>query len=218
MGQRRIERTCLMTVNIEAGNVPVGGCIPWLSPIIGSPQPALPPGWEYADGGAVTTAGSSLFGVNKPPLMATVENPGVVKRFIRGASTNVTYGGGTALVQVGVDTHAHGGTTNSAGTHSHGIGSHTHPITADGTHSHGGNSGVNNLTTPTGAHTAGPFLFPFDGHTHTISGDGNHSHGGNTQSSSGSTDSTGSHAHAFGTGAGSNVPATVEMAWIIRVL
>ena len=195
------------------GVIPIGGCIPYDPPTTGAPQPPLPFGWEYADGGTVTTVDSLKFGQTKPALMATVENPGTTKKFLRGADTTSPYGGGT-LTTGGADTHGHTGGTSADGSHSHTAPAHTHPVTtttsSTGSHTHtatvpGAGLGIS-LDAVVGATTnaAG---------THSHTGSGTASSGGG-----GGTSSAGTHGHGIGTTADSNTPAFVEMAWIIRVL
>jgi hypothetical protein len=206
------------------GIVPIGGCIPWAPAIAGSPQPELPMGWEYADGGTVTTAGSPKFGQTKPALMRTVESPGATQGFIRGADTTVTYGGPTAHVSGGTNTHAHN--TNSSGSHDHGGntssgGDHSHSInvtgntSSAGAHTHNtqesgptGNNSVNTAPAAGSVQSAGA-------HTHSVNVSGNSANAG-SHSHIINTNSAGSHNHGINNT--STLPTYVEMAWIIRVL
>ena len=192
--------TALGTV-ASAGTIPIGGIIPWMSPVLGAPQPTPPTGYEYCDGTAVATMGSPLLGVNKPALMKTVASPGVTQRFIRGGNTNVAYGGATPLAYSGNDSHSHSGSTDSQGNHSHNVGPHTHTIGVD-SHTHSGTGGaIFNNGFPAGALT-----------THL------HDHGGSTGSSSPTTDFQGNHGHNLNVNSSGNVPSCVELAYIIRVL
>lgn len=203
---------------IPAGNLPVGACVPWLSPTAGSPQPTPPTGFEYCDGTAVSTIGSPIIGLNKPSLMKTVAAPSIQQRFVRGADTTTPYGGATALVTGGNDLHNHTGNTSTDGTHSHtsaahvhGLNNHTHSISNDGAHTHTtGSAG--------GAITSGGTVFT------NSSGDHNHTavtgaSAGNTASTTPSdTGSSGSHSHTLSVSNGSTQPYFVELAWIIRVI
>jgi len=184
----------------SAGSIPIGGIIPWMAPTVGAPQPAAPTGFEYCDGTVVATAGP-MFGLTKPTLMKTVAAPGVTQRMVRGGNTNVAYGGATALVLGGADTHTHTGVTGSAGNHSHNVNGHTHPIATDGDHTHAvvGGGTVNNFS-PLG----------------TLANAGSHSHGGNTSSGTSTTDSEPNHSHSLSPNSSANIPSYVELAWIIR--
>tara|TARA_R100001244_G_scaffold25113_4_gene25553 strand:+ start:13103 stop:13672 length:570 start_codon:yes stop_codon:yes gene_type:complete len=181
------------------GEIPVGACIPWMSPTLGAPQPDLPAGWEYADGGAVSTLGSLILGLNKPALMKTVENTGTTASFIKGADTGTAYGGATALVSGGASTHTHTGNTSTDGSHAHTGAVASGGATTSSTES--SNQGALDLSSITGGsdtvalshdHTVGS-------HVHAISSDGDHN-------------------HTLNIVAGSSQPPFVEMAWIIRVL
>ena len=191
----------------SAGSIPIGGIIPWMAPTVGAPQPAAPTGFEYCDGTVVATAGP-MFGFTKPSLMKTVAAPGVTQRMVRGGNTNVAYGGATALVLGGADTHTHTGVTGNAGNHSHNVNGHTHPIATQGA------SNTGYATTegvPTGA------FFTYDGvpgsHRHVVSA---HDHGGNTSSGTGTTNAAPDHSHSLSPNSSANIPSYVEMAWIIR--
>ena len=200
------------------GIVPIGGCIPWDPAVVGSPEPTLPAGWEYCDGGTVTTVGSPKFGQTKPALMRTVANPGVTPRFIRGADTTSAYGGGTALTTGGSATHTHteqgaGGFTPSG------------TIGGDGSHSHSGNTGSVSLTNSGETNNFSPAGFAAGAqtvalnHTHTISPNP-HTHtisvSGGTHSHTFSGNSVSNHTHTIDPANGE--PPYVDMAWIMRVL
>jgi hypothetical protein len=205
---------------IPAGaGVPVGGIIPWLSPIAGAPEPTPPTGFEYCDGGLVTTGGSPLLGFTKPAYMNTVANPTAGQRVPRGADTNAAPYGGIANppVSAGADAHTHSGTSDP-GTHSHSMSghthsqsSHTHTISSQGNHTHQAGSGGTNL--------AGGF----GGISYVDAGA--HSHGGNTGGPSvantGSpsvVNTVGDGAHTHTVNSGGQAPAHVAIAFIIRVL
>jgi len=203
---------------IPAGaGVPVGGIIPWLSPTAGSPEPTPPTGFEYCDGGLVTTVGSPLLGFTKPALMATVANPGAGQRVLRGADTSaVPYGGiANPLVSGGADTHTHAGTSDpgnhdhSLSAHTHSMSSHSHSIPSQGNHTHNG---------------AGILLAGGWGGISYVDA-GAHTHGGTTgipsvaSTGSPSTVNTGVEgAHTHTVNAGGQAPANVAVAIIIRVL
>lgn len=201
--------------------VPIGGIIAWMSPSAGAPEPTPPTGFEYCDGTAVSTVGSTLFGLNKPELMRTVAAPAAQQRFPRGADTTSTYGGATAFVTGGNDVHNHTGGTDSQGSHNHSMQSHTHSmqnhthsITNDGSHTHGRGAG------------------PVDGFDPNLFGNitasaGTHNHGGNTGTPStantgapntSNTGSAGSHSHGLTINNSSTTPFFVQLAWIIRVI
>lgn len=206
-------------INTPIGKIPVGGCLPWMSPTAGSPQPDPPVGWEYADGGTVSTVGSLLFGLTKPALMRTVENPGATPRFVRGADTTATYGGATAFNTGGVATHTH--SIQADGDHTH-----TGNTDSQGAHAHGGavNSGGATTTSTESSNQGGLDLSLITGgsdtvalsHDHTV---GNHLHAINSDGSHTHTltlNTTGSHTHTADIT--NNEPPYVDMAWIIRVL
>lgn len=192
----------------SAGSVPIGGIIPWMSPTLGAPQPAAPTGFEYCDGTVVSTPGP-MFGFTKPALMKSVAAPGVTQRMVRGGNTNVAYGGATALVIGGADTHTHTGTTDLAGSHSHSVNNHTHPIPSQPAN----NTGYAVDTGP----TASGVFFRYDGspgsHRHVVSA---HDHGGNTSNGTATTAAVAAHLHNLTPNASANIPSFVELAWIIR--
>lgn len=186
------------SINI-IGQIPIGGCIPWMAPSVGGPQPELPAGWEYADGGEVSTVGSSILGLTKPSLMRTVENPGATQNFIMGADTTSTYGGATAFDFGGSATHTHTGGTDTVGAHAHGGSVAAGGATTTSTES--SNQGALDLSLITGGSDTVALS-----HSHTV---GNHLHGIN---------SDGDHDHVVTVDAGGSLPPYISMAWIIRVL
>ena len=195
----------------SAGSIPIGGIIPWMAPTVGAPQPAAPTGFEYCDGTVVATAGP-MFGLTKPTLMRTVAAPGVTQRMVRGGNTSVAYGGATALVLGGADTHTHTGATGSAGSHNHNVNGHTHPIASDGLHNHGVFTGAANIIGGGGSPYGGAVSY----HNHDIATDGGHTHGGNTSSGTSATDFAAAHTHTLSPNSSANIPSYVELAWIIR--
>lgn len=192
----------------SAGAIPIGGIIPWMSPTLGAPQPSPPSGYEYCDGTAVSTVGSPLFGFNKPALMKTVAAPGVTQRTIRGGNTNVAYGGATALVTGGSDTHNHTGNTDTQGSHQHQVDSHSHTIATDGSHRH--------IADAANPFFGGSFQYTAPGGVTAYAG--SHTHGGATGNTTPNTNSGGSHNHLLSINGSSNLPSYVELAYIIRVL
>lgn len=200
--------------------VPLGGCIPWLSPTVGSPEPTPPIGFEYCDGGLVTTGGSSLLGLAKPALMTTVDNPGASKRFVRGADTTVTYGGATALVTGGADTHIHTGSMTTTGDHNHQMQNHTHSLQ---NHTHTVNiistDDINRVVFSPGSTHRTDALNGDENHQHTVVGNtGVPSVADTGAPSNNDTTNTGDHTHVLTVDPEDTTPAFVELAWIIRVL
>lgn len=199
--------------------VPIGGIIAWMSPSAGAPEPTPPSGYEYCDGTAISTVGSTMLGLTKPSLMRTVAAPAAQQRFIRGADTSVTYGGGTAFVNGGNDQHTHTGNTDSQGSHSHSMQSHTHSlnnhthsVSSDGAHTHDTGGAGGNIP-------GAGFLF--------TNSAGSHSHGGATGTpstansgapSTANTDFQGTHSHGLTINNGSTTPYYTQLAWIIRVI
>lgn len=203
---------------LGASAIPIGVCLPWMSPSLGAPEPTPPSGFEYCDGTAVTTVGSPILGATKPALMRTVAAPAATQRVLRGANTTAVYGGATALVTGGGDTHTHTGSTDVQGAHVHNMSSHTHSIahthtiSSDGAHVHDAGAGGGTLT-------GGGAVF--------TNSTGSHNHSGVTGAaspatsgvpSSANTSSDGAHSHAPTINAGSTLPAYIELAWIIRVI
>ena len=198
--------------------VPIGGIIAWMAPTVGAPEPTPPTGYEYCDGTAISTVGSTMLGFSKPTLMRTVAAPAAAQQFVRGADTTTAYGGATAFIAAGADTHTHTGTTDSTGSHAHNMNSHTHStahnhtISTDGGH-------VHDEGTLGGTISGAGSVF--------TTNDGSHNHSGVTGSASPATSGTpsvantsnaGTHSHSLNVNAGSTLPAYVEIAWIIRVL
>lgn len=181
--------------------IPLGGIIDWWPTAAGSPQPTPPAGYEYCDGTAVTTVGSLFLGFTKPDLMTTTA--GGTQRVVRGADTTVAYGGPTAFVTGGADTHSHSGPTGGGGAHTHTVNSHTHSVSSDGAHTHA---------------TAGGGPKQLFGGLEELVSAGAHSHTGSTGAVSPGTDATGDHTHTLTTTADNNIPAFQELAKIVRVL
>lgn len=200
--------------------IPVGGCFPWMSPVLGSPEPAPPTGFEYCDGGNVVTAGSSLLGRAKPALMATVANPGTAKTFVRGGDTTVAYGGVTSFVSGGSDTHTHTGTNANAGAHDHDMQNHTHAMQS---HTHSVNivstNDINRTVFSPGATHRTDGLNGDENHQHSLIGTtGTPSVSDTGAPSNNTTTSAGDHTHVLTVDSASGLPAFVELAWLIRVL
>jgi len=208
---------------LGGGNTPIGGIIMWQNPSAAAPNPTPPTGFEYCDGTAVTTVGSTMLGQNKPNLMLT--SGGGAKGFPRGADVTVNYGSGTALVSGGADTHTH--STDSPGDHAHTMSSHTHQMAAHthgtnsaGSHDHGGNTSGAVQDISSGSQYNGGVFY----HRHQITSSGSHDHGSTQAASPTATDgpstsntgNAGSHTHTALSE--SNVPVFVELAYIIRVI
>lgn len=198
-------------VGLAQATVPIGGILAYWPPVVGAPLPAAPTGFEYCDGGNVTTAGSPHFGRAKPALMRSPTNPATPLRIIRGVDASATpFGGATAIGTGGSDSHTHNlnshnhggsvsGNTGSGGTHSHtvpntgnAIVGSDHPTTLDPGLAFG-------FPSPTKEHShAVPSTSTTPDHTHTI--------GGTIPNDSSSTSST------------TDIPAYSSLAFIVRVL
>lgn len=206
--------------SLGAGNLPIGGIVAWLSATAGSPLPSAPSGFEYCDGGNVSTSGSPILGYAKPALMKTA-SAGTTLRVLRGVDgTTGTYGGsGNPLSTGGADTHSHttlghlhaaslGGGTSGGTT---GGGPHTHDISPSSftlTDIHGSpGSGVFNDSSPNGYPSTYTPVVQNDSpaHTHSIPAE-SVSVSGNTNNA---TDTTNTQP---------NIPAYVSAAFIIRVI
>ena len=183
------------------GSVPLGSILPWWPAAAGQ---ALPDGYEFCNGQAVSTPGSPYLGMNKPDLMNT-------PRFMRGLPTSAlpSYGGSNSFPTGGAD---------SIGNHSHVVLGHTHSTgtlatVSDGSHAHGGVTGPENHL-ENQATTFGELLLNSGSqrdHTHVINPDGDHTH-----AITGSTGNNGN-ANTVGAGAHDNRPAFVGVAYIVRV-
>jgi hypothetical protein len=199
-----------------SAGIPIGGIIMWMNPSAASMNPTLPTGFEYCDGTAVVTGGSTLLGQAKPNLMIT--SAGGVKGFARGADVNsAPYGIGTAIILGGGETHDHGN-VNDNGSHNHSSPSHQHGVNADNANHGHGFTGLNNLPSPGVSYPpAGPQNWAENTHTHgTSNANATHSHGGVTAFFSVSTDNNGNHGHS--TNAAGHLPTFSELAYIIRVI
>lgn len=200
--------------SIGSGNLPIGGICMWQAPTAGTPMPSAPAGFEYCDGGNVSTVGSILLGKAKPALMKTSLGPNTTLRVARGHDgQSGSYGGAVAFVQGGSDTHAH--TVNS--------------------HNHGGGVGFSGTTGGESGHT---HSIPSYSHKHSLNtGDVGGSFNANSPGNYSSQDShdhggTGGstgHTHSFSASAGissdapptdsqPNIPNFVALAFIVRVL
>jgi hypothetical protein len=195
--------------------VPVGTVLPWWPNVLGTP-PALPVGFEYCDGTAVTTPGSVYLGQTKPNLMVT--GGGGAKGFPRGGDATVPMGPAVPLATGGSDTHSHTTTSDGSGhthqmqSHSHSMQNHSHTISPDGGHYHNDVAGSDFFN-------GGGAL----GRTETVA---NHSHTGatgapSTASTGGPSNNTttgGSVNHGHGVNGVGGPPLHTELAMIVRVI
>lgn len=201
--------------SVASGGVPIGGIIPWMSPTVGSPQPTPPTGFEYCDGTAVSTIGSTMLGLTKPSLMRTVAAPAAAQRVIRGANTTVPYGGATAFAAGGADSHSHTVGVYPAGGHNHNQNLHYHGIPTGAQHQHYSSPapipmGSGQVGFPTGGQTISAYTAGFNG--------SDHNHTGLTTGAFADILSTPDHFHTTSPGMTSSLPAYQELAWIVRVL
>ncbi len=186
-----IKKIVDLTPNYGSYVFPIGGIIPWMSPVAGSPAvllSQLATGWQLCDGSLIVSG--PLSGIYTPDL-----NSG---KFIRGHDSSSAYGSSTALTTGGATSHAH----SSAG-------SHTHTSPAQGMNSVTIQTGTEQLIT---GQPSGP------GVNHGVGGD-RHYHHGNPSSHShttygGTTGADGSHSHS----AEGNEPPFIDLLYIIRIV
>jgi len=173
-------------------SVPVGMVIAWYRPTIAIPFPS---DFVVCDGSVVVDAGSIFNGFAVPDLR---------NRFIRGYAG--VLGSYPPAPVAGVDSHGH--TVNS---HNHGGDTQsTSPGTdSQGAHSHTGVTGATGPNTPLTAFGGGVNTGT-NSHTHTISGDGGHSHSVDSHKHNLDSDSP-------GTSGAANVPAYVGLLQIIKI-
>lgn len=202
-------------VNLGLLGVPLGGVIPWYPPDDATEPPES---FEYADGSLVSTEGSPFLGQVKPALMSSPDSPGQSRRFARGADASAgieNIRAPNGLVYGGADSHFHDGVTSIEAGHTHDPGSLRLPIDNDlaniGGAIYGGDGAILISDAPS------PDVEQV--HTHAQN---THDHGGFTSAttnlSAGQTGEGGSHSHITTTDSQSNLPAYVELAWIMRVI
>ena len=196
--------------------VPIGGIIMWMNPSAASMNPTPPVGFEYCDGTAVVTGGSTLLGEIKPNLMVT--SAGGVNGFARGADvTAAPYGIGTAIILGGSEDHDHG-SVNMDGDHGHSSPPHQHGIPSDNANHGHGPTGPNTLPSPGVSYPpAGIQNWAEDTHTHLVnSANATHEHTGLTGFFILNADNNGDHDHT--TNLAGHLPTFSEVAYIVRVI
>jgi hypothetical protein len=190
--------------------VPVGSVIAWFGDAA-----AVPDGWKFCDGTAISDPASPMNGVATPDLR---------DRFVRGTSGAAGATGGADSVDL---SHSH-----AVNAHTHTVDNHAHGIGADGNHDHGmghthtgGTSGGSGNGVYSGEDRTPEFRAAYLGHTHSFTtdgtrnqtdGGGNHSHGGGTAGSAPGT-SAASPGTSNALAVVSTVPRYVALIYIIRV-
>jgi hypothetical protein len=189
--------------------VPVGSVIAWFGDAA-----AVPDGWKFCDGTAISDPASPLNGVAAPDLR---------DRFVRGTSGAAGATGGADSVDL-----AHKHTVDA---HAHTVLDHKHRIPEDGNHTHGmnhqhtGSVDAQSAYVWSGSDSTPAYFASPDHHTHTFTTNGTRDQ----------TDATGTHAHtgetlgsAPGTSAASpgtgnalavvsTVPRYVSLVYIMRI-